>query len=822
MVAIALLLLFAGIATATYIGVRAWVRAGPQGVQFRNDYRLARVFAPAPAGSVGWSGFALAPGGRDMYAIRSLYRRPKPGERGFPFPELVRIHDVDRRSRVTATPVLSFRALAQPRWRMWPFAGPLSVAPNGDVFLAALGEDVPHDPTGHREGATGLFVLFVLHPDGSWQRVLSSGEVARARLFPSDFTNWTIAASAPNRVWVWVDPWEGNGPQRLLEVIDPNNDGDWSDRIVRRIALPSTMPFARRATKPFTWTPDWSWQLAAEPPLPHDARSHSVLAAVRSRFGEFRVYRISDRNDDGDALDPGEVRLLFKRDDTAGSPSISPRIVLRKGIARRELVVAGLSQADRVSIVSASGEVHDVARAFAGGNAWPQPLAALAGRSGAIYAATDVFRPAGIAWVVYRLTPASTSSGARAGVGGSPVTAKPSPPLEFPKPAPNGAPILTFERVRGDRSRSFTIAADGSALRTFVPGADVRGVCESGDGHSVIYASDDAVPTEFSTYVAGDGAGPKTVLENADVSACPFSPRWLLVQRQNPDGSLRLIRYDTKSSSERVLADDLFSPVLSRDGTRLVAIGGLHLRRYDLLGHPTLVAFDLSSLGRHRLAGPLTRAGFGPPTWSPDGSRIAYYTSPTATGNGAISWTRPNKFVLWVRDVTSGRVLWRRSISGGPPSFAWSPDSSQLLVCLEDRGFQSSCPSGPGSAETVLGVPGRGSAKLLLFDLRTRVIRLVARGRLLFAGWAPTGGSIAYATHHALFVKETDGRRRLLIAIPRANGPWRAWLGWSPDGSRIGLETRESGIYVVDVRTRALRVLRPFGDAQYRNVQWWR
>ena len=49
-VAIALLLLLlAGIATATYVGLRQWVGSSPRGVQHVSSYRLTRVFGSPAA-----------------------------------------------------------------------------------------------------------------------------------------------------------------------------------------------------------------------------------------------------------------------------------------------------------------------------------------------------------------------------------------------------------------------------------------------------------------------------------------------------------------------------------------------------------------------------------------------------------------------------------------------------------------------------------------------------------------------------------------------------------------------------------------------------
>ena len=120
--------------------------------------------------------------------------------------------------------------------------------------------------------------------------------------------------------------------------------------------------------------------------------------------------------------------------------------------------------------------------------------------------------------------------------------------------------------------------------------------------------------------------------------------------------------------------------------------------------------------------------------------------------------------------------------------------------------------------------------RLLLVDVADGTTRVVARGRFLFAGWTPSVDTFAYATTKQLFLGPAEHRARRIAAIPRGEGverkrwpPAGTWLGWSPDGSYIGLSFGQGrGIRVIDVSTGKLRVLRPFGPADYTNVQWRR
>ena len=829
LVLMAVLLLLAGIATATYFGVRGWVSAGTRGVQYQSDYRLATVFTSrgnpvgwSPGGNPvpWWTSLALGPGGHELYAMTL--------PAGAHTPKLFRVEGVDRGTRLHATQLLSLGSLDVPNWCAWPFLRPVSAASSGDVFFVVGGLDIPvmgagtgcpragamNDAQAFRllgyetsaaesasRGGLGHLLLFARHPDGSRQLILSGGDLVRSKLFPPDWMEWEIAASAPDRVWLWVVPLDGKGPRRLFELIDPNADGNWSDRIVRRIELPASLASA------WSWR---SWQLAGEPSLPGDDRSRSVLAAAGGN-GDFRIYRIADKNDDGDALDPGETRLLLERRHV-DSAEIAPRVVVKDGVMHRELVVSGLSRSDRVSLVSTSGAVRDVARAFRGLST------VLAGPKGELYAITgrwDISQAAN-SLVVHRLAPAEAGEGT---IGLSNPVARAAPKVSFPPPLPGRAPRLEFgmSDIVGNASSSWTIGVNGHGLRQLVSHVGFEPVCQSVDGRALAYTSDAEVPTEFFTYVARDGGQPKKVTERNDRIICPFAERWLVLYRPvryRGDGSSvgSLFRHDLRTGRETVFVrgvDNRYA--LSPDATKLIYVEN---------GSETLELVDLRTLHLRRLAGPSAGVlyshgvpGDGGLRWSPDGTRVVYFTG--FRRSGAIWNPRLHLYEheLRVEDVDTGATLTRLRIAGGPPSVAWSPDSTRLLVCASDRATESNCGAAP--------------SRLVLIDLRTGSSRTVARGPLNLVGWDPSGTTFAYATPRKLFVVTAAGTRRLPTMKPLgACGIECPWLGWSPDGRYIGFdagltEKSPSAIQLVDVRTGRLRVLRP-PPGYYVGIKWWR
>jgi hypothetical protein len=195
----------------------------------------------------------------------------------------------------------------------------------------------------------------------------------------------------------------------LVELSDPNRDGNWADRVIRRLRLPSSFPGAvkRQGSSP------WSFpQLLAEPSVPGEDRSRSILATVSNNLA-FRVYRVGDLNDDGDALDKGEMQLLFgghrpSLEDFPEVPAIAPRTVVRDGkVVLRQLVAGSFSRPTRISRISQSGEVTDFGRSF-------EALeTVLASRDGSVYAVVQTpgfGLKLGPRWIIYRLTPAGVKS----------------------------------------------------------------------------------------------------------------------------------------------------------------------------------------------------------------------------------------------------------------------------------------------------------------------------------------------------------------------------------------------------------------------------
>jgi Tol biopolymer transport system component len=131
------------------------------------------------------------------------------------------------------------------------------------------------------------------------------------------------------------------------------------------------------------------------------------------------------------------------------------------------------------------------------------------------------------------------------------------------------------------------------------------------------------------------------------------------------------------------------------------------------------------------------------PSWSPDGTRIAF--------------TRDGKVA--VLDLASKRV--RVLTSGRDPD--WSPDGRRLVFAVFRRGREwLATVSADGSEARPLGRAGRGV--------------LVAR-----PSWSPDGGLIAFEEGSYLWLTDPAGRHRRRLPT----GGYSDSPAWTPDGRRI-------------------------------------
>jgi TolB protein len=196
-----------------------------------------------------------------------------------------------------------------------------------------------------------------------------------------------------------------------------------------------------------------------------------------------------------------------------------------------------------------------------------------------------------------------------------------------------------------------------------------------------------------------------------------------------------------------------FDPSLSPDG-RLIAY------RSEPNDYPELWLMNADGSGQHRL----TEDG-GFPTWSSDGSMIAYAPGGGPSGKSSIAIMNPDG---------SGRRRLPGTDYGEYPS--WSPDGKRIA-------FSSNL---------------SGQALMSIVDVDgSRVVDLSSVGEGGKVAWSPDGRTILFASHrdHSdnytdIYVMRPDGTG--VKRLTRAHGETPAW---SPDGRYIGFSA--AGLFVM-------------------------
>jgi len=845
------LLLAAGVAAAAYIALQGWLSTGPRGIQFSDEFNFTEVYredgdeiepGPAPL-SLFYPEFAIARDGSALYAIR----RPAHPE---PAASLVRFTNLDGQGLVREE-VLAYSTLTDPA--LWdpslvpstfdigdPFrdgGDTLALGPDGELFLAiaAYGRERVPNP-GAEEQAAELRAmkpditdeeiarfnsrqpllgvsLIALRADGAQQRMVTSHELEAAGLdIAGRGFSVSVAAAASDRLWLKIAV---HGPDlsepHLFQVIDPTGDGDWSDRLVLPLALPPSVPASAGVPVPgdAATGPVWFYRgPTAEISTAQTDRSRSVLLPMLASTGEFRIYRISDPNQDGDAADEGEATLVFTAQPGFGDapmPSVTSRVVVDGGReVVRELLVSSLTRPTRISRVLEDGTVIDIARAIDFG-----PLDVEAAPGGDVFAVVQ--EPAsgegGSTYVVYRLEPvpageaalASSSPSASATLAAESPSASPTAAATITPGVPRIAYTLETFSETEQSARILVVGADGSGPAELIPGEHNSYFCQSADGSLIGFWSDEEVPHESFVYVASaDGTERRRVSEDVSVFWCGFSSRYMLIAGRAESGPI--LRYDLASGdqTELLAGADRNRLQADPDGRRYLFVSGLRPATNPPTGAETLELIDVESGERHALQGPLPEDRmFGALTWSAHGKLVAYAIAPRPTQT---EFDPVGPVEVYVQEAAGAAARLVHSFDGRMPCLRISGDARYLLVC----------PPSPEDPEPIT-----------LVDLASGKARPIAE-QATWAGWHlkdPT--RFAYATKDVLFLASVEGTVEELARAPAdgicpdcqtSDAPagewgWGNWMGWSPDGRYIGLPDFAPVIAVIDVGTGELRIL---------------
>ncbi|HID86386.1 MAG TPA: hypothetical protein EYP55_03285, partial [Anaerolineae bacterium] len=402
--------------------------------------------------------------------------------------------------------------------------------------------------------------------------------------------------------------------------------------------------------------------------------------------------------------------------------------------------------------------------------------------------------------------------------------------------------ILSTQSMGAAGETLYLFAWDGETYRQFAPRGGVFGGMGSfgakgvrledldGDGiveilgsygpvaiYTDIYRWDGEVYRFARTVALADPANEPTL-------QTPALPGRIVLSRR---GSLWAVRPDggglTPLTTEGWNTDPVFSP----DGTRIAyrSTHALAAEEGPPMPHDIWV---MDADGSNPI--PLTQTGPGQtvlrgvPSWSPDGTRLAF--------------NEHGRLVVMKADGTERRVLSERAALTGAPAATevhWSPTGEQILYAVESGADLPSLAlmdvttgqERPVDKDLVVSYGWLPDGQRVWYtswaDLGLWVVDLVTgeRRRILedatqvfSLAWSPDGALLAYVMNGELWMTPSSGepfqQRVTVLADPTGEGPYD--LVWSPDGDYL--------LYAVSYEEgRGLWLVRADGRYQWRLLE---
>jgi Tol biopolymer transport system component len=185
------------------------------------------------------------------------------------------------------------------------------------------------------------------------------------------------------------------------------------------------------------------------------------------------------------------------------------------------------------------------------------------------------------------------------------------------------------------------------------------------------------------------------------------------------------------------------------------------------------------------------------PTWSPDGSKIAFISDRAVDGSNALNTN--STFNLWVINADgSGATPLTKMTAAGADSvgFAWSPDGGKIMFG-SFRALDGTDAVNANGTFNIWVVNADGSGA-------TPLTRLTAKGTTSnSAVWSPDASKIAFESQRALdgsdatslhsifnvWVMNADGSGAAPLTKLTATGAGSLDPVWSPDGAKLAFDS---------------------------------